>query len=96
MFISVKYYNLYYIDLCRCLDSASGYLYHTPQRSARIIVACCCLHNVAMNYGIKIVSHPNDPWIAKRRPLRQPRQRTVRENADAIKRVRDEYADKHF
>ena len=90
-----RQYILY--QLHRCLDSASGYLYHTPQRAARIIVTCCCLHNVARDHGLKVTTHFNDPWYPKRKRLLQPRQRrTLLQRADAIKKVRDDYAAKHF
>ena len=78
------------------MDSASGYLYHTPQRAAKIVLTCACLHNVAMDYGIKVVSHPNDPWYPVRERLDQPAQRTQQEVKDDIKKVRDDYANNFF
>lgn len=31
----------------RCLNTASGYLVHSPLKATKIILACCVLHNVA-------------------------------------------------
>ena len=82
--------------LHRCLDSASGYLYHTPQRAAKIIVACCCLHNIAMDHGLKVTDHEKDPWVPARARLPQPRQRTQRQTSEVVKRCRDAYVDENF
>ena len=31
----------------RALDTSGGYLDHTPEFAAKVIIACACLHNVA-------------------------------------------------
>ena len=30
------------------MDASGGYMYHTPERVARIVIACACLHNCAI------------------------------------------------
>ena len=54
----------------RCLDAHGGYLYHTPERTAKIVMTCAALHNIGIEWGIPIMPdndvdafHPlhNDP-----------------------------------
>ena len=35
----------------RCLDRLAGTLQYRPQQAAAFFVACCVLHNMAMNHG---------------------------------------------
>ena len=35
----------------RCLDRSGGTLQYGPQKVAAFFVACCVLHNIAMNHG---------------------------------------------
>ncbi|XP_023695555.1 putative nuclease HARBI1 [Paramormyrops kingsleyae] len=36
----------------RCLDGSKGYLQYSPEKCARIILACCVLHNVSLQSGL--------------------------------------------
>ncbi|XP_062845912.1 putative nuclease HARBI1 [Trichomycterus rosablanca] len=43
----------------RCLDGAKGYLQYSPEKCARIIQACCVLHNISLQSGL-------DAWTVER------------------------------
>ncbi|XP_035250744.1 putative nuclease HARBI1 [Anguilla rostrata] len=43
----------------RCLDGSKGYLQYSPEKCARIILACCVLHNVSLQSGL-------DAWTFER------------------------------
>ncbi|XP_053560947.1 putative nuclease HARBI1 [Bombina bombina] len=36
----------------RCLDRSGGDLQFSPEKAIKIIVACCCLHNMAQEHGM--------------------------------------------
>lgn len=54
----------------RCIDNSGGYLYHHPTVAAQIVVACACLHNIAMNNGMPppIEEHEEDEDGRRRFP----------------------------
>uniref|UniRef100_A0A3B3SEG3 Putative nuclease HARBI1 n=1 Tax=Paramormyrops kingsleyae TaxID=1676925 RepID=A0A3B3SEG3_9TELE len=41
-----------------CLGIAGGELLHTPEKVCRIIMACCVLHNMAMNRAVPLPPQP--------------------------------------
>lgn len=52
IYFSQHHICLFFLYECRCVDGAGGYLHHNPTRCAHIIVACGCLHNIALLNGM--------------------------------------------
>ena len=42
----------------RCLDGSKGALQYSPEKSSHIILACCVLHNISLEYGMDVWSSP--------------------------------------
>ncbi|XP_075423616.1 putative nuclease HARBI1 [Ascaphus truei] len=42
----------------RCLDGSTATLQYSPEKSAQIVLACCVLHNIALQHGLDIWSEP--------------------------------------
>ncbi|XP_042302902.1 putative nuclease HARBI1 [Sceloporus undulatus] len=40
----------------RCLDGSKGTLQYSPEKASHIILACCVLHNIALEHGLDIWS----------------------------------------
>ena len=55
-----------------------GYLPHDPPRSAKVIVACVCLHNVAVAKGLPVPpaegEDDEDAWRPHHEQRQQPQQ----------------------
>ncbi|XP_051883901.1 putative nuclease HARBI1 [Pristis pectinata] len=56
----------------RCLDRSSGALQYTPQRVARIVIACCVLHNFALQEGHLFNIDDEEPLLPEERELQAP------------------------
>lgn len=56
----------------RCLDRSSGALQYTPQRVARIGIACCVLHNFALEEGHLFNIDDEEPLLPEERELQAP------------------------
>ncbi|XP_005986992.1 putative nuclease HARBI1 [Latimeria chalumnae] len=42
----------------RCLDGSKGTLQYSPEKCSRIVVACCVLHNIALQHGLETWTPP--------------------------------------
>ena len=44
----------------RCLDRTGGALMYSPPKVCKIIVACCMLHNLALQHNIPVIGDDGD------------------------------------
>ena len=81
------------------MDASGGYLYHFPERAAKIVVACACLHNIATTDRAPIpdvVDDGVDGYRRRRAPPEQPQDFHQEDPAEADEDARDDYARIHF
>ena len=81
----------------RCLDASGGYAHHTPERVARIVIACACLHNCAVedrepHVDAQDVDEDRFQW----RRFAPPQPDGERHRGDANETRRDEYVRLNF
>ena len=83
----------------RCLDASGGYLYHFPERAAKIVVACGSLHNLAVMDRapvVDVVDDGVDGYRRRRPPPEQPQDFHQADPAPEDEDARDDYARVHF
>ena len=90
----MQYFSISY----SAIDDSGGYLHHDPVKAGKIVIACACLHNVAVEKGIPLPACDDDSDGI--RPLRQPRQQPQPNppagRGDEHNTVRANYIREHF
>lgn len=52
----------------RCLDGSKGTLQYSPEKSSNIILACCVLHNIALEHDLGVLCAPTTISAEQQQP----------------------------